>query len=207
MDDPKNSSWPLKSYACIPSHLKLSILVLSSNRFCKTSFESCNYILLSICRDGSDKFSKLLISILCEEHGPPTWFANAHWSAFLTLFQLLNPSTVNIRNFGGFFSKRKHGKQNASSFDSKYSSHGNSLNQEYINLRFWLQSNVFGYFFKLGWQALNSIYALWTLSCSLMGYDHIGRRNPGSRSKKEISTCVDLNIWGSKEATHRELEH
>ena len=32
-----------------------------------------------------------------------------------------------------------------------------------------------------------------------MGYDQIGRRNPGSRSKEEISTCVDLTIWGSEE--------
>ena len=32
-----------------------------------------------------------------------------------------------------------------------------------------------------------------------MGYDHIGRRNPGSRSKEEISTCVDSTIWGSEE--------
>ena len=38
-----------------------------------------------------------------------------------------------------------------------------------------------------------------TLSCSLIGYDHIGRRNLGSRSKEEISTCVDSIIWGSEE--------
>ena len=31
-----------------------------------------------------------------------------------------------------------------------------------------------------------------------MEYDHIGRRNPGSRSKEEISTCVDSTIWGSE---------
>ena len=31
-----------------------------------------------------------------------------------------------------------------------------------------------------------------------MGYDQIGRRNPGSRSKEEISTCVDSTIWGSE---------
>ena len=32
-----------------------------------------------------------------------------------------------------------------------------------------------------------------------MGYDHIGRRNPGSCYKEEISTCVDLTIWGLEE--------
>ena len=31
-----------------------------------------------------------------------------------------------------------------------------------------------------------------------MGYDHIGRHNPGSRSKEEISTWVDSTIWGSE---------
>ena len=32
-----------------------------------------------------------------------------------------------------------------------------------------------------------------------MGYDHVGRRNPGSHSKEEISACVDSTIWGSEE--------
>ena len=32
-----------------------------------------------------------------------------------------------------------------------------------------------------------------------MGYDHIGRLNPRSHSRQEISTWVDSTIWGSEE--------
>ena len=86
----------------------------------------------------------------------PIWFKNEKLFPSLTSFQFQNPSLMNtwLPEFPVGLSKRKHGRQKATSLLGEYSSHVlNALtaNHECLNLREWLPNLVFLDSSSLGW--------------------------------------------------------